>query len=79
MPTRKGLSLAREDFVYIADQLSGAQQRRLLALSRSDKSLPWVRTDEALKERLLVQRYTDPFDKAFAQITSRGTAVARFL
>lgn len=69
----------REDFAYIADQLSGAQQRRLLALARAGKALAWVRTDEALKDRHLVQRYTDPFDRAFADLTGKGMAVAQRL
>lgn len=67
------------DPAHIADQLTGAQQRRLLALARAGTSLPWTRTDPALQERFLVQRYTDPFDKAYAEISSRGEAVARAL
>lgn len=67
------------DPIRVADQLTGAQQRRLLALARAGQSLPWVRTDDALQERRLLQRYTDPLDKAFAEINGRGQAVARAL
>ena len=67
------------DPAYVADQLTGAQQRRVLTLARSDKSLPWTRTDDALAARDLVQRYTDNFDKAFAELKGKGLAVARAL
>jgi hypothetical protein len=67
------------DPAYVADQLTGAQQRRVLTLARSQKSLPWTRTDDALAARGLVQRYTDPFDKAYAELKGWGQAVARAL
>jgi hypothetical protein len=67
------------DPAYVADQLTGAQQRRVMTLARSEKALPWTRSDDALQARDLVQRYTDNFDKAFAELKGKGQAVARAL
>ncbi|ALJ14143.1 hypothetical protein [Sphingopyxis macrogoltabida] len=69
--------MAREDFAYIADQLSGPQQRRLLALARAGKALAWAAGDDEIAAMFLIVRYTEPFGGAFADLTGKGMAVAQ--
>lgn len=70
---------AEADPASIADQLSGAQQRRILLLARSQKLLPWTRTDDALEARGLVRRSHDGDGKLFAEICPQGHGVASAL
>lgn len=67
------------DPASVASRLSPAQQRRVIALARAGKSLPWTRSDDVLKRHDLIQRYTGPFGEAFAELKGRGEAVARAL
>lgn len=67
------------DPANIASRLTGPQQRRLIALANAGKSLPWNRTDEALKALRLVQRYTGISDDTYAEINGQGLAVVRVL
>lgn len=56
--------------------LTRSQRRRLVELARAGKSLLWTPDDTALREAGLVQRYTAPFDGAFADLTGKGSALA---
>lgn len=50
-----------------------------MSLARAGKSLPWIRADDALRERGLIQPYSDPFDNRFAELNGKGQAVAHVL
>lgn len=69
--------MAREDFAYIADQLSGAQRRRLVELAGAGKSLPWTADDDDLASMFLIKRFAEPFGGAYADLTGKGMAVAQ--
>ena len=57
--------------------LTTGQRNRLVALARAGTSLPWGRSDDALADRRLVRRYTDPFGGEFADLTNEGHASAQ--
>lgn len=57
--------------------LTTGQRNRLIALARAGKSLPWGRSDNALKQRRLVRKYRGAFGEEYADLTNEGMAAAQ--
>lgn len=59
------------------NDLTTGQRNRLIALARAGKSLPWGRSDPALAKMRLVRKFSEPFGRDYADLTSEGLAAVQ--
>lgn len=55
-----------------SNPITNSERRRLIAIAKAEKALPWDETDETLALKGLVTRYHDVMDAPLASISGAG-------
>lgn len=63
----------------LLQSLTAAQRKRLLAIVKAQKALPWKRGDDRLQRLKLVAKMTGPFNEPLAEISRDGWSVVNLM